>query len=91
MFPGPYVVPDDVLTAASAGGMVVLNPATAQYHFLNVTGETVLAGLRAGQSLESVAEALAERFGLALAEARRDCEVFVAAMVDRGLLTRASC
>ena len=80
-----YVVPDFVLTAGTPDGEVLLNTRTGQYHFLNPTGEAVLAALRAGEDVTAAADRIAAETGADPATVRADCEAFVAELAKRGL------
>jgi hypothetical protein len=82
----PYVVPEFVLSATTPDGEVLLNTRSGQYHFLNPTGEAVLAALRSGEPVRAAAERIATETGAEVEAVTADCEAFVAELRGRGLV-----
>ncbi|QHC23561.1 lasso peptide biosynthesis PqqD family chaperone [Streptomyces sp. GS7] len=67
------------LTTDTDDGAVLLSQRTGHYWQLNSTGAYALQRLLAGRTTDQVAKEFAERFGIALDQARED----LAAMTDQ--------
>ena len=85
-----YRVPDGVLRADLDGEEVMLDPRSGIYHLLNSTGRYLVACFSDGVSFEVAVERLAEEAGVEREDVRKDADVFVAAMIERGLLEAAA-
>jgi hypothetical protein len=85
-----YRIPDGVLRADLDGEEVMLNPRSGIYHLLNPTGRYLVACFSDGVSFEVAVERLAEEAGVGREDVRKDADVFVAAMMERGLLEAAA-
>ncbi|MBV9845295.1 MAG: lasso peptide biosynthesis PqqD family chaperone [Kutzneria sp.] len=70
---------DDVTSAETDDGVVLLDEHTGRYWQLNPTAGLVLRDLRDGRSLDDIAEDLATRYRIDPDRVRRD----VTAIVDR--------
>jgi hypothetical protein len=81
-----YVVPGHVIAASTPEGEVLLNTETGQYHFLNPTGEAVLAALRQGTPLPDAAARIAADTGADTDRVLADARAFVEALRARGLV-----
>ncbi len=79
-------MPEYVLSATTPDGEVLLNTKTGQYHFLNPTGEAVLAALRAGEPVRAAAERIAAETGADVEAVAADCEAFLVELRRRGLV-----
>jgi hypothetical protein len=81
-----YRMAAGVLRAELDGDEVVLNPETGIYHLLNPTGRKLVEAFDGGSSLEQAVATIASDAGIDEQRVREDSEVFIRAMVDRGLL-----
>lgn len=79
------VNPDAVYRSLDEGG-VVLDVVTGAYFELNSTGRVLWERLSAGDSLESLVEAMANEFGIDRATAQNDLAEFIQALRDRSLI-----
>ena len=59
------------------------------YFSANASGSRILGAIRAGTSIAAIGMALARRHALPIADATRDVEAFVRALLDEGLIAPA--
>jgi Coenzyme PQQ synthesis protein D (PqqD) len=85
-----YRVPSGVLRAELDGEEVLLNPSRGIYHLVNETGRAVLNRLEEGKTLEQVVDELSTTWEQAPATVQADAQVFVEALLERGLLESAA-
>lgn len=83
-----YRLAPGVLRASLEDEEVLLNTETGIYHLLNSTGHRLLASMESGASFDAAADALVDVSGQGAARVRADAEMFLAAMLERGLLER---
>jgi hypothetical protein len=79
-------IPGDVLFAVLDGQAVLLNLATGVYHGLDAVGTRIWQLLSEQDSLEGVRAAMLEEFEVEPERLDRDLGVFLAEMLERGLL-----
>jgi hypothetical protein len=79
-------IPGDVLFAVLDEQAVLLNLATGVYHGLDAVGTRIWQLLSEQNSLEGVRAAMLEEFEVQPERLERDLGVFLAEMVERGLL-----
>jgi Coenzyme PQQ synthesis protein D (PqqD) len=85
-----YRVPSGVLRAQLDGEEVLLNPSRGIYHLVNETGRAVLNRLEEGKTLEQVVDELSITWEQPPATVEADAQVFVDALLERGLLESAA-
>jgi hypothetical protein len=84
-----YRVPEGVLRADLDGEEVMLDPRSGIYHLLNPTGRYLVACFAEGASFEEAVDRLVEEAGVGRKDVRKDADVFITAMIERGLLEAA--
>ena len=85
-----YRVPSGVLRAELDGQEVLLNPSRGIYHLVNETGRAVLNRLEEGKTLKEVVDELSTTWEQPPAAVQADAQVFVEALLERGLLESAA-
>jgi len=68
---------------------VILDAQTGYCYSLNKTATVIWSALMAGHSLEAVMTHLRISYGLSEEQSKKDLETFIAAMVQKKLLTKA--
>lgn len=84
----PMNIPEDVLSRELDGEAVLLDLRSGRYFGLNGTGARVWAFLKEGLEREAIAEKLTDEFEVDLERARADVDVFITALMERGLIRR---
>jgi hypothetical protein len=86
-----FTIPKTVHAAEDSNGdLVLLNEATGRWHKLNRTGTDVFQALKSGVDVEEVVVSLIDRHPDVPAESiRRDVELLLGTLVERGLLVLA--
>jgi coenzyme PQQ synthesis protein D (PqqD) len=85
-----YRVPSGVLRAELEGEEVLLNPSRGIYHLVNETGRAVLNRLEEGKTLEEVVDELSTTWEQPQSTVQADAQLFVDALLERGLLESAA-
>jgi hypothetical protein len=85
-----YRVPDGVQRAELDGEEVMLDPQSGVYYLLNATGRFLVACFADGVSFEVAVDRLADETGAGREDVRKDADLFVTAMIERGLLEARS-
>jgi hypothetical protein len=83
-------MPDGVLRAELDDDEVILNPETGVYHLLNGSAKKLMESLDAGETLDQAIDSMASTSGANAQRVREDCEAFIHAMLQRGLLEESS-
>lgn len=78
---------DDLKWTATDEGVTVLDLRTARYLQLNRSGALLWERLSVGASVDELAEALTQRFGIDRDRAHHDAREFVSTLRDRGFLS----
>ena len=78
--------PDDLKWTATDQGITVLDMRTARYLQLNRSGAVLWDRVSGGATIDELAAALQERFGIDADRARGDAEDFVKALRERDFL-----
>lgn len=81
-------IPDHIVWQNVVGDLVVFDAQEGTYHALNGSAAAIWREISAGKGEGTIAAALAEACGAALADVTRDVGAFVADAVAKGLLVR---
>jgi PqqD family protein of HPr-rel-A system len=81
-------VSENVFTQEIDGETVLLDRESGEYYGLDATGTEIWRLLREGKSPEETLEALLERYDVEEERLRADLELFLNALLDRGLLRK---
>ena len=84
-----YHAPDSVSVREVDGELVFLDLDGGQFFVSGGVGPRVWELLTAGNSVEEITKLVSERYGVERSGVRRDVESFVAALLDRGLVSEA--
>lgn len=81
-----YQVPEAVLRAPLDEDEVMLNAKSGMYHMLNPTAKAILSSLEEGLSVDEAARKVSVETGESFDRVLQDSQVFVSALLERGLL-----
>jgi hypothetical protein len=83
-----YQIKDGVAHRDVRGQTLLLTPGGHRLQTLNSTGQFVWRRLKRAQTLDGLARAVARAFGIPVATARADVELFVKSLVRQRLLRK---